>query len=156
MSVAEPDAVEPSTVADATVDRTALARAVNDLQATEARIRRNAERVYDEARSKLVLELLPVMDNLDRALAASRREITALVEGIVMVRGQLEAVLVRYGVERIDATGQKFDPAAHEAVAAIRVTNASQVGMVIEQIEPGYRFGSKLLRPARVGVGVLT
>jgi len=156
MNGADPDAVEPSAVADATVDRVALARAVNDLQATEARIRRNAERVYDEARSKLVLELLPVVDNLDRALQAAHGEASPLVEGIVMVRAQLEAVLVRYGVERIDAKGQKFDPAAHEAVAAIRVTDASQAGMVVEQIEPGYRFGSKLLRPARVGVGVLS
>jgi molecular chaperone GrpE len=137
------------------VNRESLARAVNNLEASEARVRRNAERVYDEARSKLVLELLPVLDNLDRTLDAARgHEATPLVEGVTMVRGQLEGVLLRYGVERIEAKGKKFDPAAHDAVSAMPVSDASRVGMVIEQLEPGYRFGSKLLRPARVAVGV--
>jgi molecular chaperone GrpE len=70
------------------------------------------------------------------------------------VRGQLEGVLLRYGVERIEAMDKKFDPAAHEAVTAVAVTDLSRVGMVIEQFEPGFRFGAKLLRPARVAVGV--
>ena len=151
------DMVEPLADPAATPEdasRESLARAVNNLQASEARVRRNAERVYDEARSKLVLELLPVLDNLDRTLDAARgHELTPLVEGVTMVRGQLEGVLLRYGVERIEAKGKKFDPAEHDAVAAIP-TDPSRVGMVIEQVEPGYRFGAKLLRPARVAVGV--
>ncbi len=149
----EPLMDEPVRLPDA--DREALARAVNNLEASEARVRRNAERVYDEARGKLVLELLPVLDNLDRTIAAVRgHEANPLVEGITMVRGQLEGVLLRYGVERIEATAQKFDPALHEAVTALPVTDLARVGMVIEQFEPGYRFGAKLLRPARVAVGV--
>jgi molecular chaperone GrpE len=146
--------ISDATDEDAT--REALSRAVNNLQDSEARVRRNAERVYDDVRSKLVLELLPVLDNLDRALDAARgHELTPLVEGVTMVRGQLESVLVHYGVERIDATAQKFDPAAHEAVFAVPVADKARVGMVIDQLEPGYRFGSKLLRAARVSVGVL-
>jgi len=146
-----PDGIEP--LMDETIkledpDRVVLARAVNNLQASEAR-------VYDDARSKLVLELLPVLDNLDRTIAAEQgHEITPLVEGVTMVRSQLEGVLLRYGVERIDAKNQTFDPALHEAVATVSVTDPARVGTVIEQYEPGYRFEAKLLRPARVGVGV--
>jgi len=153
-----PDEIEP--LMDEAIkledpDRVVLSRAVNNLQASEARVRRNAQKVYDDARSKLVLELLPVLDNLDRTIAAEQgHEITPLVEGVTMVRSQLEGVLLRYGVERIDATNQTFDPAFHEAVATVTVTNPARVGTVIEQYEPGYRFEAKLLRPARVGVGV--
>ena len=145
---------EPHESSD-TTDRASLARAVNNLQESEARVRRNAEKVYDETRSNLVLELLPVLDNLDRTIDAVRGHVvTPLVEGVTMVRAQLEAVLLRYGVEQIDAKGQSFDPAVHEAVTAVPVTDRARVGMVIEQFEPGYRFGTKLLRPARVAVGV--
>jgi molecular chaperone GrpE len=152
------DEIEPlvdEAVRSEDADREALSRAVNNLQASEARVRRNAEKVYDEARGKLVLELLPVLDNLDRTIDAVRgHAVTPLVEGVTMVRTQLEGVLLRYGVERIEAKDKKFDPAAHEAVTAVRVTDLAHVGMVIEQFEPGYRFGAKLLRPARVAVGV--
>jgi molecular chaperone GrpE len=71
-----------------------------------------------------------------------------------MVRAQLETVLVHYGVERIDAKGANFDPAVHEAVSAIPVTDPRLAGVVLDQLEPGYRFGSRLLRAARVTVGV--
>lgn len=155
MSGATIEPVMDEVVPSADADRESLSRAVNNLQASEARVRRNAEKVYDEARAGLVLELLPVLDNLDRTIDAVRGQVvTPLVEGVTMVRGQLEGVLLRYGVERIDATGKKFDPAAHEAVTAIPVTDPDRVGMVIEQFELGYRFGAKLLRPARVAVGV--
>lgn len=149
----EPPLDEPVRSEDA--DREALARAVNSLEASEARVRRHAERVYDDTRSKLVLELLPVLDNLDRTIEATRgHAIDPLVEGVTMVRGQLEGVLLRYGVERIEARDQKFNPALHEAVTVIPVAELARVGMVIEQFEPGYRFGAKLLRPARVSVGI--
>jgi molecular chaperone GrpE len=136
------------------VDREALSRAVNELRASEARVQRNAGRIYDDVRSKLVGELLPVLDNLDRTLRAVDAGTPApLVEGVRMVRVQLETVLMRYGVERLDAKGQRFDPAIHEAVYATRVKDGRHVGMVLEQLEAGYRFGTQLLRAARVTVG---
>src|SRR3954470_23836292 len=92
-------------------ERDSLRRALRDLEAAEARVQRNAARVYDETREKLVAELLPVLDNLDRTIrAAEDQSDPSLVEGVRMVRAQLEAVLARYGVTRIDATGQPFDP----------------------------------------------
>lgn len=136
-------------------ERESLRRALRELEASEARVRRHAERVYDESRAKLVLELLPVLDNLDRTIeAAVRSSDRALVEGVRMVRAQLEAVLVRYGAERIDAAGQRFDPAIHEAISAQPVADPRMAGLVLQQLQPGYRYGDRLLRAAKVLVGV--
>jgi molecular chaperone GrpE len=136
-------------------DRASVVRALRDLEATQKRIQQNAERVYDEKRRELVFELLPVLDNLDRTIAASQAASdAALLDGVRMVRAELESVLVRYGVERVDADGQRFDPAVHEAVAAIPVVDPKLVGVVLRQVAPGYRFGGKVLRAARVNVGV--
>jgi molecular chaperone GrpE len=136
-------------------DAASLARAVRDLEAAQQRVQQNAERVYDEKRRELILELLPVLDNLDRTIAAAQTASdAALIDGVCMVRTQLESVLVRYGVERVDADGQPFDPALHEAVAAIPVVDPKLVGTVLRQLAPGYRFGGKVLRAAQVSVGV--
>jgi molecular chaperone GrpE len=133
----------------------ALARALRDLEATQKRVQQNAESVYDEKRRELVRELLPVLDNLDRTVAAAHAASDpALIDGVCMVRAELESVLVRYGVERVDAEGQRFDPALHEAVAAIPVVDPKLVGAVLLQMAPGYRFGGKVLRAAQVSVGV--
>jgi len=135
--------------------RESLIRALRNLEATQARVQQNAERVYDEKRRELVSELLPVLDNLERTLAAARiSSDSALVDGLQMVLAGLEAVLVRYGVERVDAAGQRFDPAIHEAVAAVSVLDPDLVGRVVHQASPGYRFAGKVLRAAKVNVGV--
>ncbi len=138
------------------VDRQAGLRALRSLEATEARLARNAKRDAEDARSKLVQELLPVLDNLDRTIrAATGRSDPAMLEGVRMVRQQLEGVLRGYGVERIDATGARFDPGIHEAIGVTPVADPQRHGLVIQQLEPGYRFGERLLRPARVQVGKL-
>jgi molecular chaperone GrpE (heat shock protein) len=138
-------------------DRPAALRALRNLEATEARLERTARREAEETRSKLVQELLPVLDNLDRTLRAAHagRNDPALLEGIRMVRQQLEGVLRGYGVERIEALGQRFDPAVHEAVGTVSVGDPQRHGVVVHQAEPGYRFASRLLRPAKVSVGRL-
>ncbi len=132
-----------------------LARAYRELEATQARIQTGAERVYDETRRQLVVQLLPVLDNLDRAIgAAEKASDGALVDGVRIVRAELETVLFGYGVERIDAAGQHFDPTIHEAVAAVPVTDPKLVGAIMQQAASGYRLGSKVLRAAKVSVGV--
>jgi len=133
-------------------EKEALKRALADLQAAEGRVARDAERVYDETRAKLIRELFPVLDNLDRTLAASGDDTAPLVAGVRMVRLQLEQVLTRFGVERIDAKGEQFDPSVHEAIATVPAESAD-VGRVVEEVEAGYRYGGKLLRAARVVVG---
>ncbi len=137
--------------------RQAALRALRNLEATEARLERNARREAEETRGKLVQELLPVLDNLDRTTRAAQagRSDPALLEGVRMVRQQLEGVLRGYGVERIEALGQRFDPAVHEAVGMIAVDDPQRHGTVVHQAEPGYRMAGRLLRPARVSVGKL-
>jgi molecular chaperone GrpE (heat shock protein) len=139
------------------MDRQAAVRALRNLEATEARLERNARREAEETRGKLVQELLPVLDNLDRTIRAAQggRNDPALLEGVRMVRQQLDGVLRGYGVERIEAIGQRFDPAVHEAIGMIAVDDPQRHGAVVHQAEPGYRMSGRLLRPARVSVGKL-
>ena len=136
-------------------DRATMTRALRELEAAQARVERDARRVHDETRTRLVSELLPVLDNLDRTIraAAGSRDGLALVEGVRLVRAQLEGVLRGYGVERIEAAGARFDPRIHEAIQVAPVGDPRRDGAVIEQVEPGYRFGDRLLRPAKVVVG---
>lgn len=146
-STGKPEAGEP--------DRATMTRALRELEAAQARVERDARRVHDETRARLVRELLPVLDNLDRSIRAATgsRDCPALVEGVRMVRAQIEGVLRGYGVERIDATGARFDPSVHDALRVVAIRDPARDATVIEQIEPGYQFGSRLLRPAKVVVG---
>ena len=140
---------------EAEADRDSLRRALRDLEAAEARVQRNAARVYDETREKLVAELLPVLDNLDRTIrAAEDKSDASLVEGTRMVRSQLEGVLVGYGVRRVDATGPRFEPTVHEARFTVPVNDPRYDRVVVDQLEPGYMFGDRVLRPAKVTVGI--
>lgn len=136
-------------------DRSALAGALRELEAAKARVTRDARQATDEMRSKLVEELLPLLDNLDRTIQAAEDsgDAPAVVEGVRLVRSQFQAVLDRYGVERVDATHRRFDPAVHEAVSTVTVAQPTGHNLVIEQLAPGYRFGDRLLRPAKVVVG---
>ncbi len=136
-------------------DLQALTRALRDLEAAKGRVERDAARAADEMREQLVLQLLPVLDNLDRTIHAAEQsaEAPAVVEGVRLVRSQFASVLARYGVERIEARHQPFDPAIHEAISTVAVSHPAASGVVVDQIEPGYRFGSRLLRPAKVVVG---
>lgn len=136
-------------------ERLAALRALRSLEATEARIERNAKRETEEAKGKLVMDLLPVLDNLDRTIEAAAQHggDPAMLEGVRMVRSQLEGVLAKYGVETIDATGKRFDPALHEAVGVVPVVDPMANGVVMVQHQPGYQFAGRLLRPAKVLVG---
>jgi molecular chaperone GrpE len=102
--------------------------------------------------SKLALELLPAIDNLDRALAAvdgsAPEELTS---GIKLVHDEILAALGRAGIEPFSPEGEPFDPQHHEAVAQLPAEGA-EPGTVIEVYQRGYRLGEAVLRPARVSV----
>ena len=138
-----------------TAAHTDMTRALRELEAARARVERDAQRVHDETRSKLVVELLPVLDNLDRTIQAATDHGNApnLVDGARLVRAQLESVLQGYGVERIDAVGARFDPSVHDAIHVEHVPDPAQHAIVLDQMEAGYRFGDRLLRAAKVVVG---
>lgn len=102
--------------------------------------------------SKLAKELLPSIDNLDRALQAAEQENEAgghLADGVRMVRTELLAALNRAGIERYSPDGQKFDPTVHEAVAQIP-REGVESGQVLEVYQQGFKLGETVLRPARV------
>lgn len=139
-------------------DRASLAGALRELENAKARVERDARTVCDDTKKKLVEQLLPVLDNLDRTIKAAEEsgDAPAVVEGISLVRSQLEGVLRGYGVVRIDALAQPFDPRIHEAVTTLPVLTADANNVVVDQLAPGYRYGNGLLRPAQVVVGKLS
>jgi molecular chaperone GrpE len=101
-------------------------------------------------RSGIARELVPVIDNLERALAAAPED-DPLRKGVELVHADLAAVLERGGVEAYDPAGEPFDPAFHEALAKHAVEGADS-GTVVETVERGYRLDGQVIRPARVVV----
>jgi molecular chaperone GrpE len=114
------------------------------------RAAREQEALSARAAERLVNELLPIMDDLERALgAAEQHEEAELEEGVRLVQRQLASVLEREGLVEIETNG-KFDPHVHEAMLA-QPADAEE-GSVIEVFQKGYRLGDRVLRPARVVV----
>ncbi len=103
----------------------------------------------ERARSGLVRELLPIVDNLERALASAEDGEQHLAEGVRLVHSELIAVLERNGIEQFDPVGDKFDPSEHEALS---VREEGESGLVLDVVEKGYRSNGTILRPARVVV----
>jgi molecular chaperone GrpE len=98
-----------------------------------------------------VRELLPVVDNLERALSSAQEGEQHLAEGVRLVHSELIAVLERNGVEQFDPKGESFDPTVHEALST-RSEDGADPGMVLDVIEKGYKANGTVLRPARVVV----
>ena len=128
-----------------------------DFENYRKRAMRDAAAAQERGAVKLALELLPAIDNLDRALAhadsAAEAENGAatLVSGIKQVRTDVIAALARVGIEPYSPDGERFDPQYHEAVAQTPVEGA-EPGTVVEVYQRGYRLGESVLRPARVVV----
>jgi molecular chaperone GrpE len=137
-------------------DRASLARALNDLESAKARVERDAKARASELREKIVLDLLPVLDNLDRTIAAAAQsggEVFGLIEGVRLTLDQFLGILMRFGIERIESKHLPFDPKLHDAISVVTVGTEGWHNKVLDQIEPGYRYGDKLIRPAKVVVG---
>jgi molecular chaperone GrpE len=123
-----------------------------DFENYRKRAAREAAAAQDRGVIKLAKELLPAVDNLDRALAAADQSANGdLVSGIKLVHADVIAALARVGIEPFSPQGEQFDPAWHEAVAQ-QPTDGAQAGTVIEVYQRGYRLGENVLRPARVVV----
>ncbi len=126
-------------------------RALADLDNLRKRCAAQVSRAEAETRAAVAREWLPVIDNLERALAHSTADPAAIIDGIRAVRDQALGVLARLGFPRRDDRGAMFDPARHEAIAA-RPDPAAVDGSVVEVIRPGYGEGDHQLRPAQVVV----
>jgi molecular chaperone GrpE len=119
-----------------------------DFENYRKRVARDAAAAAGRGIAKLAKELLPALDNLDRALDAAAQD-DPLLDGVRLVRGELSAGLGRLGIESFGAAGDTFDPVEHEAVAQQPVEGAES-GSVVEVYQPGYRLGASIIRPARV------
>ena len=126
-------------------------RAQADFENYRKRAAREAAAAGERAKSGLVRELLPVVDNLERALASAEESEQHLAEGVRLVHSELIAVLERNGVEQFDPSGDRFDPTEHEALS-MRRQDGSESGVVLDVVEKGYRANGTVLRPARVVV----
>ena len=138
------------------VDKAQLREALADLEAAKARVERDAERARDDAKASVVESMLPILDNLDRSIAAAEDSPDrALLEGIKLVRTQFEEALTRYGLERIGGAGTPFDPSVHEAVGVVEVDDPQKDGAVVDEWQRGYRFAGRVVRAPKVRVGRL-
>jgi molecular chaperone GrpE len=142
-----------------------------DFENYRKRVARESALAKERGVVKLAKELLPALDNLDRALdaAESQRpapgrpassedgrtaEDSSLLEGVRLVRSELAAALARVGVESFSPAGEPFDPSLHEAMATVPQPpeGGAASGEVVEVYQPGYRLGESVIRPARVVV----
>jgi molecular chaperone GrpE len=122
-----------------------------DFENYRKRAAREAAAAGERAKSGLVRELLPVVDNLERALVSAGQAEQQLAEGVRLVHSELIAVLERNGVEQFDPRGDRFDPGEHEALS-MRQQDGAESGLVLDVVEKGYRANGTILRPARVVV----
>jgi molecular chaperone GrpE len=121
---------------------------------TRLRLNRSAEERTRREKAEFINALLPVLDNLRRALEAAEanHSLDALLEGVRGTASSFESALQAAGVEKMKAVGTTFNPELHEAVDTTEVEQ-EQDGLVTAEYSSGYRMGDKLLRPARVQVG---
>jgi molecular chaperone GrpE len=129
----------------------ALQRLKAEFDNYRRRVDRDRESQHQAGVRDLVAELLPVIDNLERAVAALGHAGDEIVAGVEMVRGQLAGLLEGRGVEEIAAHAEPFDPTVHEAVAR-HPTDEHDEGTVVHVAAKGYRLGETVLRPAKVVV----
>lgn len=114
--------------------------------------KRTARDAQDRARSTqadLLLDLLEIADNFERALAVDHED-SSYARGVALIRDQLESLLARRGVERMQVTGEKFDPELHEAL--LSMSSEVPAGYVCRELRGGYLFHGRTLRPAQVAV----
>ena len=168
----EPPNLKPSYVEELEGRTSAAEQKVLEVQSRFDQLRKQLQSETDETRQRLnraaddraqrekadfIADLLPVLDNLQRATEAAETGSSAevIAEGIRRTASSFESALAAAGVEPIDAVGETFDPELHEAIETVEASPEGE-GQVITQHTRGYRIGERLLRPARVKVGRYT
>ena len=157
----EPDTVHLSTESDtgelqklrserdALLDR--LARSQAEFDNARKRALREQQEYRDYASADMIKALLPVVDNFERALHPVNAQSSEFRTGIELIYKQLQDVLQKAGVRRVEAKGKPFDPRLHEAIEMVETENAADHS-VLEELQSGYILKDRLLRPAMVKV----
>jgi molecular chaperone GrpE len=149
------DAAEEPTIADLQAEldavRQAHARAVADYQNLQRRSAEERKEYAGYTLASVVLNFLPILDDLSRALESAEDDINEhpWTEGVRLVQHKFNAVLEAAGVTEIPAEGEAFDPKVHEAMGYV----PGPEGQVMHRVERGYAIGERVVRPARVMVG---
>ena len=150
---AGPSVEDPLAVAERQRDEyLALAqRTQADFENFRRRAARDTAAAGARAKAGLVRELLPVVDNLERALASAGAGDEGLAHGVRLVHTELVGALERAGIQGYAPAGEPFDPQVHEAIST-RPAEGTDAGVVLDVVEKGYRLDDTILRPARVVV----
>ncbi|MFV9511010.1 nucleotide exchange factor GrpE [Tepidibacillus sp. LV47] len=130
-----------------------LLRVHADFDNFRKRMRLEKEETAKYASARLVEALLPAYDNLQRAINSSKetKNFDSLVQGVEMVYRQMEQILNQEGLQPIESVGQPFNPELHQAVMQVQ-TDEYESGIVVEELQKGYKFKDKVLRPSMVKV----
>jgi molecular chaperone GrpE len=137
-------------------------RSIDEFEQVKTRIRRDVAREVERGRRAVLVELLDVVDNLDRAIVAARTggpgdpvnpALESLTRGVELVREHFLAKLTSFGVIRLDVLGEPFDASRHEAVTTTVVADPANDGLIVAVVKEGYAIGEEILRPASVVVG---
>lgn len=130
-----------------------LLRTAADFDNFRKRARKDVEEAARGGREFVLREILPVIDNLERAVAASETtdRVEAVVEGVKLVLRSFEDTASRIGLERVKTVGERFDPSVHDAIQQVESADA-EPGTVIAEALAGYKLGDRLLRAALVVV----
>jgi molecular chaperone GrpE len=133
--------------------RERMLRIAADFENYRKRAKRDLEEAEHRARVEILKELLPVFDNLARAVehGSDVEDIEPVLQGARMVTRQFEENLARFGLKRIEAVGEVFDPSLHDAIAQ-EESDEARPGTIVREFLAGYTLGDKLLRPAMVVV----
>ena len=152
-TASSPQAEDESLQVDLDRFRDLALRSQADFENYKKRAAREKEEAIKYANNALLERLIPIVDNFELGLEAARGEgeRSAIFSGMSMVLQQLMDFLTEHGVQPIDATGQKFDPNLHEAIAHEPSDEVSE-GVIIRQTRRGYRMKDRLLRPSSVVV----
>jgi molecular chaperone GrpE len=127
-----------------------LLRLAADFENYKKRAARERQEYVQLANERLIAELIPILDDLERALAAAEEHQEAqLEEGVRLVHNSLAGLLQRHGITPIETEGQ-FDPHVHEAL--LSQPSEAEEGSVIDVVQKGYKLGERVVRPARVVV----
>lgn len=128
-------------------------RALADYDNFRKRQREETARQISVAREQMLCKLLPIVDNLERGLAAAEEQhsFESLLEGVTLTLRQMQEMMQREGVEPIEAVGQEFNPELHEAMMRVETSDQPE-NTVVDEFEKGYTFSGRVLRPSRVAV----
>jgi len=160
MSQAEQNTVESASTERAEVERlqdelsrehNLYLRALADFENYRRRVERERENTAKRDKRELLLVLLDLADNFERALAHINDSPESVVAGLHTIQRRLASVLKAQGVTPFESVGHSFDPGVHEAVGTVQ-SDEQKAGTVLDELSRGYHWGDEVLRPARVRV----